>query len=284
MNSDRLRFLIVEGNPQSARNRLEAQGVVYGAAHYAKVIREISTDPFIDIVYPADTDAGLPRGASLRDYDGIVLTGSALHVYDDVPEVRRQIDLVREAFHSCTPVFGSCWGTQVAVVAAGGSVRKSPNGIEAGIGRKIQVTSDGAGHPMYAGKPAVFDSFAAHFDEVETVPDGATVLASNAHSPIQAVAFKPNGGSYWGVQYHPEFDFQIVAALCRAYGDDLVKLGFFGSREAAFASSATLDSLHADPKRSDLAWQVGVDKDILDPDCRRLEIRNWIERMVRPQA
>src|SRR6266403_1796200 len=57
------------------------------------------------------------------------------------------------------PSFGSCWAAQMAVVAAGGMVRANPRGREMGIARKIALTPEGRGHPLYAGKGAVFDAF-----------------------------------------------------------------------------------------------------------------------------
>ena len=59
------------------------------------------------------------------------------------PEVTRQIDLVRAALATGTPMFGSCWGLQVITAAAGGSVRKNPKGREIGFGRGIRLTEAG---------------------------------------------------------------------------------------------------------------------------------------------
>ena len=39
-------------------------------------------------------------------------------------------------------IFGSCWGLQVLVTAAGGKIRKNPNGLEAIIAKNICSFSD----------------------------------------------------------------------------------------------------------------------------------------------
>ena len=114
-----LRFLIVEGNTRPARERhAEAYGLT-PASSYAAVLQEIEPGILCDIALPADAGANLPDPAGLESYDGVVLTGSALNIYDATPEIMRQVELMRAVFASRTPAFGSCWGIQVGAVAAG---------------------------------------------------------------------------------------------------------------------------------------------------------------------
>ena len=129
----------------------------------------------------------LPEPQSLA---GVVITGSALHVYDRGPHVDPQIDLARSVFESSTPLFGSCWGLQVITTAAGGSVRRNPKGREIGFGRRIRLTEPGRGHPIFAGKDEVFDAVTIHLDEVETLAPNMHVLARNAFSAVQAAEVK----------------------------------------------------------------------------------------------
>ena len=147
---------------------------------YSDLLRELLPGAIVDICYPGDPAATLPDGEALEGYDGIAITGSSLHVYDGGPEVMRQIDLVRAALGTGTPLFGSCWGLQVITAAAGGSVRKNPKGREIGFGRGIRLTEAGRKHPMYVGKLDVFNAPTVHLDEVEALPPGTTVLATNA--------------------------------------------------------------------------------------------------------
>jgi GMP synthase (glutamine-hydrolysing) len=65
-------------------------------------------DIHCDQVKPSDDGAEQPSMASLSEYDAIFLTGSPLHVYNNTPEVRRQLEFMRAVFASCTPSFGSC--------------------------------------------------------------------------------------------------------------------------------------------------------------------------------
>src|SRR5581483_8483440 len=176
------RLLVIEGNsPQTTAEHVAAGGVP-ASKGYSDLLRELLPGSVVDICYPGDAAAELPDGQSLEGYDGISITGSALHVYSGGPEVMRQIELVRAALATGTPVFGSCWGLQVIAAAAGGTVRKNPQGREIGFGRGIRLTEAGRKHPMYVGKLEVFNAPTVHLDEVETLPPGATVLASNAVS------------------------------------------------------------------------------------------------------
>src|SRR5918993_127862 len=97
---------------------------------YAATLQEIEKGVLCDIAHPADEGANLPDAGGLQSYDGVVLTGSALNIYDLAPAVTRQIELMRAVYASGTPAFGSCWGVQVGAVAAGGEVRKNPLGRE----------------------------------------------------------------------------------------------------------------------------------------------------------
>ena len=161
-------------------------------------------------------------------------------------------------------------------------MRANPRGREMGIARKIALTPEGRGHPMYAGKASVFDGFISHVDEITHLPPGAVLLASNAFTHVQAVSVTHQGGVFWGLQYHPEYDLREMARLTHCRTDKLIKLGFFKDRAATAAYVEQMETLHRDPKRTDIAWGLGIDDDVLNPDVRTLEVRNWIENQVLP--
>lgn len=277
------RILLVEGNLRANCDRAEAHGTLSAGGRYEKSLRDVCPDVHVDKIYAAEPDATLPSGADIASYDGVVIGGSGLHAYHTDLEVTRQIDLVREVFASGTPMLGSCWGMQIAVMAAGGIVARSPNERELGIARKITLTPEGMGHPLFEGKTSVFDSPCIHLDEVTHVPQGATVLASNVHSRVQAISFKSQGTDFWGVQYHPEFDLFHMARLSVMYSDIMIEGGFYRTIEDGKTLAAEMETLHSDHSRFDLAWKLGVDSDVLNDDIRTLEIRNWIERQIIPR-
>ncbi len=246
------------------------------------MLRRFAPDAEVDYVFPADNAAGLPAGAELAAYDGIAWTGCSLTVFEDDPRVKSQIEFCRAAFAAGVPSFGSCWALQIAVVAAGGSCAANPRGREMGIARKIQLTPEGRGHPLYAGKPTVFDAFISHVDEVTHWPSTAVLLASNQFTHVQAAAITHEAGTFWGLQYHPEYDLHEMARLMYCRKELLTGLGFFRDVDAAQVHIDLLEALHDDPGRGDLAWALGVDDDIMRPEIRQCEVGNWISQQVLP--
>ncbi len=276
------RLLVIEGNSPATMAEHVAVGGTPASEGYASLLRELLPVAEVDICYPADVSAQLPAGQALEGYDGIAITGSSLHLYNGGAEVTRQIDLVRQALTTGTPVFGSCWGLQIITVAAGGVVRKNPKGREIGFGRGIRLTESGRKHPMYVGKLDVFNAPTVHLDEVEVLPAGATVLASNAMSQVQAVEFRTPGSTAWGVQYHPEYPLKELAAIVRRIGTRLIGEGFFADEADMREFARDLDALDRDPTCKRLSWRHGISQNVLDKKLRVSEVANWMEYQVLP--
>ncbi|MDQ0471222.1 type 1 glutamine amidotransferase [Labrys wisconsinensis] len=276
-----LRLLVVEGNVRAARERHRATYGLTPSESYAAVLRRFVPEAVCDVAFPADEGANLPDSAGLADYDGVVITGSALNVWKAEPESMRQVELAREVYRSGTPFFGSCWGLQVATVAAGGSVRANPRGREVAIARDIRLTEAGVAHPLYQGKAPVFASPCVHGDEVEALPAHAVVLAANAVSDVQAVDISHEGGTFWGIQYHPEFSLNELSVILRRYKPTLMSEGFFRDPAVLDRWLEDLEALVADSRRTDIAWRYGIGPDILDPAVRLREIENFVEHRVK---
>ncbi|WP_242390516.1 DUF1491 family protein [Pararhodospirillum photometricum] len=276
-------FLVIEGNTRAAVARMATWGALPFAEQYGRVLQEEWPGSQFVIVRPADGESALPEGLGLRDLDGVVLGGSALNIPTGGPEIDAQIALARAVFEAGVPFFGSCWGLQIAAVAAGGSVRKAPHGREVGVARKITATDAGIRHPLLAGRPTAWDALAVHEDEVDRLPTGAQVLATNGHSAVQAAEIRHAGGVFWGVQYHPEFDLPEVARTLDRLRPFLLAEGLFADEAAALDHGAALRALAETPERQDIAWRLGIDADVLSTPTRRLEIRNWLTHAVTPR-
>ena len=274
------KLLLMEGNTAEKRALAREMGIASSSEVYAAAIAAHYPDFQLDVVNAADPDWALPDGVSFADYDGMVITGSSLHAYDTDFAVTNQIAMTAEFAQTGKPILGSCWGLQIAVMAAGGLVEYNPKGREVGFARKIVPTEAGLDHPMLRGRGAVFDAPCIHYDEVTRLPENATLLASNAHSLIQAAVVPLGRSEVWAVQYHPEFDLMTLANLYRLYADDMVTQGFFADRAGLDQHVALIAGLAANPDDMGLAWQLGVDGDITTPANRRAEIINWVEYQV----
>ena len=180
-------LLIADGTPAAWQAERAVFGIPSNFSLFAAAVQLHHPDIRCTPLNIADGEA-LPLGTAVADFDGVMLPGSPLHIYDRTSIVTRQIDFARAAFAAGISVWGSCWGLQLATVALGGSVRRNPRGRELPIARAISVTEAGRAHPLLASRPSVFDALCSHLDEIETLPPNSQVLATNELSPIQAIA------------------------------------------------------------------------------------------------
>ncbi len=274
------RILVIDGNEAATRARHVACGGTASGEGYAATLKRLRPEVDCDIVRPADGEPQLPPGVGLADYAGAVITGSALNVYDRSPPVQRQIELVQAVFNAGLPSFGSCWGLQVGVTAAGGTVVRNPRGREFGIGRRITLTTAGRDHGMFQGKPDVFEAPTVHVDTVASLPMHSTPLAHNDMGLQAAEIRLRNGATFWGVQYHPEYSLAEIAAMARRYGEVLIRDGLVKDQAELEQLATDLVALHDRPDDARLAWRFGVGSSMTDPGLRLAELRNWLEKQV----
>jgi GMP synthase (glutamine-hydrolysing) len=280
--TDPYRFLVAESEPPAARDKRRQSVGRSSGETFVHVLEEIAPGAHCTRITPADDDGEAPEAAVIAAYDAVFLSGSPLHLYEDTPETRREVAFMRAVFASGTPSFGSCAGLQVATVAAGGTVRPMRERREAGFARRLVPTEAGRTHPLLAGRPPAFDAPAVHSDEVERLPSGATLLAGNRTTGVQAAEIRFDRGVFWGVQYHPEISLGEVAAALRRQADDLIEHGLARDRDDVEQTAALVEALHREPDRADLAWRLGLDDQVTVAALRRTELRNFIDHLVAP--
>jgi GMP synthase (glutamine-hydrolysing) len=276
------RILIFDGAPAQSQRVIASHGGPNNSQMFERALSLHQGGLDFHTLNVADGER-LPEGLALIDFDGIVITGSPLSVYKTRPEVTRQIELAREAFQSGVPMYGSCWGLQLMTATLGGVVRLNPEGRELGVARNIVPTEAGSGHFLFSGKPKAFDALCSHQDDVATLPPDAIALASNGMSDVQAAEISRGSSHFIGVQYHPEHTLATTAAIIEARQDRLVTEGFAKSPESLRSLIAHLRILEQDPGRRDIAWLLGVDKQVLDPHQRTAELGNWLRARVLPR-
>ncbi len=281
-----MKYLIIDGYTKAARDVLVEGGASVAADLYESMLSRWTPgdDVECDKLFPSDPRVELPGSEALRAYDGVTWTGCSLGCNDGTPEVEGQIQLQKDIFASGVPSFGSCWAAQIAVVAAGGRVEVNPRGREMGISRKLSLTEAGKVHPLHQGRRSPFDAFTSHDDEITAMPSGGSALSGNTFTRVQSVCVTHDKGTFWGVQYHPEYDLHELARLTFCRIEKLKARGFFQSREDALAYIDDLEALYQDPGRGDLAWKLGIDDDLTDAHIRCTEVRNWIQYLVIPNT
>jgi GMP synthase (glutamine-hydrolysing) len=251
------RILIVDSDPNVINARKRAQ---YGASTgeaYAVALRGCLPDVETTIVAPYDTPGVLP----LDGVDGVVFTGSAVEWTTDDPKEAPLAEAMRAVFAMGIPTFGSCNGMQLAASVLGGASQPSPNGREDGLARDITFTEAGRHHPMLKGRADGYAVPCVHRDEVTRLPEGAVVLASNAHSRVQAMAYERDGIRFWGVQYHPEYTLPFI-------GERVLDWDRLPADIAADLQCADID-----PKAAE---RLGVRFSDMQTPMRTTELRNWL--------
>lgn len=279
-----MKLLVVATERASEREqRREAAGRSADET-YAATLEQLAPGAEIVRITPADSDdAGLGRNA-LEEFDGVFLTGSPLHVNDGATETERLLIQARTLMDAGVPVFGSCAGLQVMVAALGGEVGSMGPRREAGAVRGIVATAEGRDHPLLAGRPGSWDALSIHDDEVTALPKGGVRLAGNAAAHVQAVEIRSGDGLFWGVQYHPELAPDEIAIALRGSAEDFVEAGIAEDEDAVEALAAQLDRLHDDPDDAAALWRAGLTSEATHEDRRRLELRNFLDTLVRPRA
>jgi GMP synthase (glutamine-hydrolysing) len=166
------------------------------------------------------------EGEALPDPEAsgaVIVTGSAAMVSAREPWSERAAAWLRDAAHAGAPLLGICFGHQLLAHALGGRVGANPRGREMGT-VEVTLRAEARADPLLGalGSPLLVQ--VTHLESVLELPPGARVLASNAADPHQAFAW---GERVWGVQFHPEFDAEVMRAyleerrpLLRAEGID----------------------------------------------------------------
>ena len=274
---------ILNAYPRASRENFDLSGVGHPHAFFKDFLGRYLPAAKVDVCFVADRDQRLPAGSDLKSYSGFIWTGSDLTIYDRADwRVTRQIELARAIFASGVPMFGSCWGVQMAAVAAGGEVGRNPRGREWGIARDITLTPEGRQSPLMAGKPERFDGFIMHLDEVTRLPEGARLLAVNDHTRVQALEVRKAEGVFWATQYHPEYNLLEMGRLIAARAQPLVAEGFFAMEAEVQNYAQKMMALHRQPQSADLRDALKVDDTILSPAIREQELCNWIDQQVLP--
>jgi len=279
--TNEIRFLIVDAYSKKSRDALENVNMILAHILYQQMIHRHLPNAKSDVWLPSDMETDIPSNELLNSYSGILWTGCDLCINaTNSPSIKNQLELAGLAFERGIPSFGSCWALQIAAVAAGGEVIINPNGREMGLARKIRLTEAGLKHPMYTGKPPVFEAFSCHDDIVLKLPEGGIHLAANEWSPVQGAAIDHKNGSFWAVQYHPEYSLQEMLCLIIARAPKLIELGFYKNQTEVDAMVNSMKALIASPHEKSLRWQLVIDDDVMDADIRQIEFSNWLKTFI----
>jgi GMP synthase (glutamine-hydrolysing) len=149
------------------------------------------------------------EGAALPDPEaiaGVVVTGSSAMVSEREPWSERAAAWLAEAVRAGTAVLGICYGHQLLAHGLGGRVGRNPRGREIGTIR-LRVAPEARRDALLCDLPERTLAHTTHLEAVLDLPPGARRLAESDADPNQAFAI---GERAWGVQFHPEFDADVM--------------------------------------------------------------------------
>ncbi|HXG07041.1 MAG TPA: type 1 glutamine amidotransferase [Nitrososphaera sp.] len=150
---------------------------------------------------------------SSKGYAAIVILGGPMAVYDNLPYLQKEQDLINEAIRANTPVLGICLGSQLVAQAAGGKVYKG-NKKEIGWG-SVYVTPASSNDIFKGVTEKTIRVFHWHGDTYD-LPPKAKMLA---YSDLYPQAFRI--GSAVGIQFHLEVDRHMIESWIREYDAEL---------------------------------------------------------------
>ena len=257
------KILIVEGNLREENQSFSKNGIQTHTESLKDSLSYFTDNLTFDVVNPSSDYNTQIISNKLENYDGLIWGGSSLNIYNDTPEIRRQIEFMKECQKKVKNILAICWGMQVAVTAAGGLVKKA-NNSHIGIANEIMINENGLSHPLYVDKDKKFNSPAFNFDEVVKLPKNGICLASNKINKIQSLYFEINNTKVWGLQYHPEISYEKMISLIQFRKDKLIE------NRKVFKDTADVERHVSFIKKEIL---------VSEKEKRMLELKNWLNQI-----
>ena len=128
---------------------------------------------------------------------GVILSGGPASVYEQgAPLIPGWV------FEQQLPVLGICYGMQALVHQLGGVVAPGDR-REYGSATLSQHAVKEPEGGLFAGMPSDFQVWMSHGDRVDSLPAGFASVARSDNSPYAAIS---NGGTLFGLQFHPEVE------------------------------------------------------------------------------
>ena len=179
-------------------------------------------DVVVEVIEAWD-GAAVPRRVP-DGINGVIPLGGVMGAMDDdvAPWLPDERALLVDAVERSIPVLGICLGGQLLAAALGGRVTLGP-ATEIGV-VDVQLTDDGLRDPVLsrAVPSSGVDIPAAqwHQDNIVDLPADAVLLLTNPACRVQGYRV---GDSAYGLQLHPELDFETFASWAAESSDEALQ-------------------------------------------------------------
>jgi GMP synthase (glutamine-hydrolysing) len=198
----------------------------------------------LDILNVFDTPRFGPE--VLAGYDALLVGGASeasVLEPDKYPAVPYCIKLLQHCIETDFPVFASCFGFQLAVLALGGTIIRDEKDFEMGS-LPISLRPTAAQDLLFADVTDGFHAIAVHRERSVNCPPGATELA---YTEPCCHAFKVDGKRFWACQFHAEVDRATLVARLTIYKDSYTN----GDSHLDEVLSTAMET----PESNDLMWK-----------------------------
>jgi GMP synthase (glutamine-hydrolysing) len=151
------------------------------------------------------------EGAALPDVSnaaGLIFMGGPMSANDDLPYLRQELQLIRQAVVRAQPVLGVCLGAQLIAKALGARVYRNP--VKEIGWFDIHLTDAARQDALFAGLEGTETVFQWH-GETFDLPAGAVWLAQSDGCRNQAFRVAAN---VYGLQFHLEVTPEMIADWC----------------------------------------------------------------------
>lgn len=151
---------------------------------------------------------------SIEAHSALVFMGGPMSVNDELPWIKQELTLIRQAAREKMPVLGHCLGGQLICKALGGKVTANP--VKEIGWHNVQCLQNTESEKWLANLPEEFVAFHWH-GETFSIPEGATAILKSELCDHQAFTMD----NILALQCHVEMTAEMVTEWAREYAHEL---------------------------------------------------------------
>jgi len=195
-------FFIIDKNKENKMNVDQIIVLDFGSQYNQLIARRIREMGVYSELLPHEITASEIQ--KMGNVKGIILSGGPNSVFDE-----NAFGIDKLIYELGIPILGICYGMQVTAVNLGGKVEKA---TKREYGKSlINIVHDSL---LFQDIPRKLSVWMSHGDQVDTLPNDFTVLASSSTCPHAAISSAER--QIYLVQFHPE-------VRNTEYGNEIIK-------------------------------------------------------------
>ena len=160
----------------------------------------------------------------LDGFDGLFIGGASeasVLEPENYPFLDDCFQLVRDCIELEIPVFASCFGFQLTILALGGEIVRSKDNFEMGT-LPISLEKEAEKDPIYKGIRNPFYAVSVHQESAHSLPANCHSLA---YTDFCMHGIKVDAKPFWAFQFHPELDRSTLTSRLGVYKEKYTRNG-----------------------------------------------------------